>query len=117
MKKALWTFTLLALCLVVQASLADAAGIGTVTGIRGEATVRHETTPQTQALKFKDDVQWQDTFNTGADARLRLLILQKSVITMKEQSQLQLREEAVSPTQPKKKSVLNLLSGSIRAVV
>ena len=96
---------------------ATAAGVGVVTGIRGDATVRRDPTPQAQALKFKDDVEWQDTLNTGADSRLRLLILQKSVVTMKEQSRLQLREEAATPTQPKKKSVLNLLAGSIRAVV
>ena len=117
MKKDLCILSLTALCLLHQASPATAAGIGIVTGIRGEATVRRDPTPQAQALKFKDDVEWQDTLNTGADSRLRLLILQKSVITMKEQSQLQLREEAATPTQPKKKSVLNLLSGSIRAVV
>ena len=96
---------------------ARAAGIGLVTGIRGEATVRRDPAPQPQRLKFKDDLFWQDTLSTGADSRLRLLILQKSVITMKELSQLQLREELATPTQPKKKSVVNLVSGAVRVVV
>lgn len=93
------------------------AGIGVVTGVRGDATVRHETKPQPQAVKFKDEVFWLDTLNTGSQSGLRLLVLDKSVITLKEQSQLQLREESATPSQPKKKSVINLLSGAARAVV
>ena len=96
---------------------ARAAGIGLVAGIRGEATVLRGPAPQPQRLKFKDDLFWQDTLSTGVDSRLRLLILQKSVITMKELSQLQLREELATPTQPKKKSVVDLVSGAVRVVV
>jgi hypothetical protein len=96
---------------------ARGAGIGLVAGIRGDATVRHDRAAQAQQLKFKDDLFWQDTLSTGTDAQLRLLILQKSVITMKELTQLQLREELVSPNQPKKKSVVDLVSGAVRVAV
>jgi hypothetical protein len=96
---------------------ARGAGIGLVAGIRGDATVRHDRAAQSQQLKFKDDLFWQDTLSTGTDAQLRLLILQKSVITMKELTQLQLREELVSPNQPKKKSVVELVSGAVRVAV
>ena len=96
---------------------AQGAGIGVVAGLRGDATVGREQVAQAQRLKFKDDLFWQDTLNTGADAQLRLLILQKSVITMKELTQLQLREELVSPNQPKKKSVVDLVSGAVRVAV
>lgn len=95
----------------------QAEGVGIVTAVRGTATVSREPTPQPKSLSFKDDLFWQDTLNTGTDSRLRMLILKKSVITMKEQSRLQLREEAPTPTQPRGKSVVNLLAGSVRAVV
>ena len=98
-------------------SPAQGAGIGVVAGLRGDATVRREQIAQAQRLKFKDDLFWQDTLSTGTDAQLRLLILQKSVITMKELTQLQLREELVSPNQPKKKSVVELVSGAVRVAV
>ena len=98
-------------------SPARGAGIGVVAGLRGDATVRREQVAQAQRLKFKDDLFWQDTLSTGTDAQLRLLILQKSVITMKELTQLQLREELVSPNQPKKKSVVDLVSGAVRVAV
>ena len=98
-------------------SPAQGAGIGVVAGLRGDATVRREPVAQAQRLKFKDDLFWQDTLSTGTDAQLRLLILQKSVITMKELTQLQLREELVSPNQPKKKSVVELVSGAVRVAV
>jgi hypothetical protein len=110
-------FLLLALWTVCSVPAAHAAGIGLVTGIRGDATVRHERVNQPQPLKFKDDLFWQDTLSTGTDAQLRLFILQKSVITMKELTQLQLREDLVSPNQPKKKSVVDLVSGAVRVVV
>jgi hypothetical protein len=96
---------------------AQGAGIGVVAGLRGDATVRREQVAQAQRLKFKDDLFWQDTLSTGTDAQLRLLIMQKSVITMKELTQLQLREELVSPNQPKKKSVVELVSGAVRVAV
>lgn len=98
-------------------SPAQGAGIGVVAGLRGDATVRREQVAQAQRLKFKDDLFWQDTLSTGTDAQLRLLILQKSVITMKELTQLQLREELASPNQPKKKSVVELVSGAVRVAV
>jgi len=93
------------------------AGIGVVTGVRGDATVRHEAKPQPQGVKFKDEVFWLDTLNTGAQSGLRLLVLEKSVITLKEHSQMQLREETLPAAKPRKKSVINLLSGAARAVV
>lgn len=98
-------------------AFAQGAGIGVVAGLRGDATVRRQQVAQAQRLKFKDDLFWQDTLSTGADAQLRLLILQKSVITMKELTQLQLREELVSPNQAKKKSVVELVSGAVRVAV
>jgi FecR-like protein len=97
-------------------SLANAA-VGVVTTVRGEATVRHEARPQTQSVKFKDELFWLDTFNTGPQSGLRLLVLDKSVITLKELSQLQLREENATPGQPRKKNVVNLVSGAARTVV
>ena len=105
------------LCMLGVLPSAQGAGIGVVAGLRGDATVRHEQVAQAQRLKFKDDLFWQDTLSTGTDAQLRLLILQKSVITMKELTQLQLREELVSPNQPKKKSVVELVSGAVRVAV
>jgi hypothetical protein len=117
MHKILKALLLLSCCILIGAAEARAQGVGVVSGIRGEATVRHERAPQTQRLKFKDDVFWQDTLSTGADAQLRLLIMQKSVVTMKELTQLQLREDVVAANQTKKKSVVDLTSGAVRVVV
>src|SRR5689334_23196915 len=103
--------------ILILAPQAHAQGVGIVSGIRGDATVRHERAAQTQHLKFKDDVFWQDTLSTGADAQLRLLIQQKSVVTMKELTQLQLREDVIAANQAKKKSVVDLASGAVRVVV
>jgi hypothetical protein len=117
MKKSFLFLSLAGLAALSPWAIPVEAGIGVVTGVRGEATVRHEAKPQSQAVKFKDEVFWLDTLNTGAQSGLRLLVLDKSVITLKEHSQLQLREENATASQPRKKSVINLLSGAARAVV
>ena len=117
MKKFLITLAIVALSTFCLTVMANAAGIGVVAGIRGQATVRRDRAPQAQQLKFKDDLFWQDTLSTGQDAQLRLLIMQKSVVTMKELTQLQLREDLVSSNQAKKKSVVDLVSGTVRVVV
>jgi hypothetical protein len=117
MKRFLLVLSLAGLAALPRLPSMVEAGIGVVTGVRGEATLRRDPQPQPQAVKFKDDLFWLDTLNTGADSRLRLFILEKSVITMKEHSRLQLREEAASATQPKKKNIANLISGATRAVV
>lgn len=107
----------LSILILIGTAHAQTQGVGIVSGIRGDATVRHERAPQTQALKFKDSVFWLDTLSTGADAQLRLLIMQKSVVTMKELTQLQLREDVIAGDQTKKKSVVDLTSGAVRVVV
>ena len=117
MKMLMRVFLLTGLSIVYQAGPVHSAGIALVTGINGEATVKRDPTPQNPRLKFKDDLFWRDTLSTGTDSRLRILLLQKSVVTMRELSQLQLREELASPAQPKNKSVVNLISGATRVVV
>ena len=117
MKKWLSGLLVFGLWILSVAPAARAAGIGLVTGVQGEATVRRDRVAEAQRLKFKDDLFWLDTLSTGAAGRLRLLILQKSVITMKELSRLQLREEPAGPAQAKKKSVVELVSGAVRVVV
>jgi hypothetical protein len=117
MNKSFLFLSLAGLAALSQSAIPAHAGIGVVTGVRGEATVRHEAKPQPQTIKFKDEVFWLDTLNTGAQSGVRLLVLDKSVITLKEHSQLQLREENATASQPRKKSVINLLSGAARAVV
>lgn len=120
MRKSMWIAALwLSAFWVLSAAPAGAAapGIGLVAGVRGDANVRHERAAQAQKLKFKDDLFWQDTLSTGTDSQLRLLIQQKSVITMKELTQLQLREDQVGANQNRKKSVVDLVSGAVRVVV
>lgn len=113
MKKSLLAF----LPSIAMLASVSHAGIGIVTGVRGDATVRHEAKPDVQRVKMRDEVLWLDTLNTGAQSGMRMLILDQSVITLREHSQLQLREENVTPSQPKKKNVINLVSGAARAVV
>ena len=72
MPKILKALPFLSLFVLLAGQALAQQGVGIVSGIRGDATVRHERAPQTQRLKFKDDVFWQDTLSTGSDAQLRM---------------------------------------------
>ena len=91
-----------------------AKGAGVVTALTGEATVKHEAAPASQALKYRDDLFWRDVVDTQKDSFARILLQGRSTVTIRELSRIELKEEA-TPTG--KKSSIFLVSGKIRATV
>lgn len=91
-----------------------AKGVGVVTALKGQATVKHEVMPAPQPLQYRDDLFWRDVIDTQKDALARILLQGRSTITVRELSRLELKEEAF-PTG--KKSSIVLISGKIRATV
>ncbi|MDE2180363.1 MAG: FecR domain-containing protein [candidate division NC10 bacterium] len=91
-----------------------AKGVGVVTALKGQATVKHEAAPAPQPLQYRDDLFWRDVIDTQKDTLARILLQGRSSITVREMSHLELKEEA-TPTG--KKSSIFLISGKIRATV
>lgn len=91
-----------------------AKGVGVVTALKGQATVKHETAPAPQPLQYRDDLFWRDIVDTQKDAVARILLQGRSTITVRELSRLELKEEPI-PTGTKSSIVLT--SGKIRATV
>ena len=91
-----------------------AKGVGIVTALKGQATVKHDDAPASQPLQYRDDLFWRDVVDTQKDALARILLQGRSTITVRELSRLELKEETI-PTGTK--SSIVLISGKIRATV
>lgn len=106
----------IALALLIAPLAAVPAGaaedIGFVTAVSGAATLSRVAT--VQPLVFKDALRWRDVIQTGSQSSARLLLLGKASVTVREMSQLQLREESLPGSRT---HVVELAAGKVRAAV
>ena len=113
----------------VLASLAAPAeaftqkGVGLVTAIRGSVNVAHtadvaarERRPVQEPLRFREDVFFLDTIRTEREATAKLLLRARSTLTIRELSQVQLRE-GTAPAPGRTRSIVSLVSGALRALI
>ena len=56
---------------------------GTVTSVKGPATVARASLPQPNPVRFKDAVYRGDLISTGEDALVRLLLGGKALVTVR----------------------------------
>src|SRR6266850_3392908 len=82
----------LALGLAASAAAQGAKPAGVVTSLQGTANLQRvstaDSTPQVQALKFRDEVRVQDRITTGDQSLARILMGGKAVVTVREHSTL-----------------------------
>ena len=67
--------------------------VGVVTTLDGRATVARPALPSPLALKFKDDVFVRDLISTDEKSLVRVLLGGKAILTVRELSQVTIREE------------------------
>ena len=91
--------------------------IGVFTGVYGTVTVRHigEETPL--FVSVKDNVRFQDLIETHQDSRMRALLDDDTLLSLGEDSQLDISEHIYDPEAGKRSAVLRLVRGAIRALV
>lgn len=98
--------------LVAAQSSRGGKSVGIVTTISGEATVQRADRPaQTLPLKFKDELYFKDRISTKQNSVARVLMGGRSLVTVRELSELTVTEE------PGKASFLDLFSGKIALAV
>ncbi len=112
---------------VVESGVAHAytaKGVGVVTALRGGVGVTHappvaarEGRPPQEALKFKDDVFFQDVIDTQRDSIAKLLLRGRSTFTIRELSRVELREGVVPADPTRTRSIVSLLTGAFRAII
>lgn len=61
-------------------------------------TVSHAVSPVPRPLNFKDEVSYSDRISTAARSLARLLLGEKALVTVRELSELQLVDQAVTST-------------------
>ncbi len=98
-------------------------GVGMVTALRGTVNVAHtpavaarERRAPQEPLKFRDDVFFLDTIRTEREATAKLLLRARSTFTIRELSQVQLRE-GPAPAPGRTRSIVSMVSGALRALV
>lgn len=86
---------------------------GIATAVEGPVTVTHPFTP-TRLLKVDQGLNWRDVIETPKNATAQLILDQKTTVTIRELSRLELRKERL-PTGVR--YVVELLSGKVRMSV
>ncbi|MGH7205411.1 MAG: FecR family protein, partial [Nitrospiraceae bacterium] len=108
-------FSLAGTGVFAQAPLADA--IGQFTAIQGHVTVAHPNAAGTVRVKLDDDVLFHDIIETQRRSRTKALFEDDSLLTVGENSRIEITEHVYDPNQNLRSSVVNLVQGRLRALV
>ena len=114
--------SLVALTLVFGPSLAMAAegdkeGIGFYTAILGKAAVTHPGEPQVLPVKLQDEVLFKDVIQTEHESRTRALFQDDSMLTVGENSRVEIDEYIYNPEKNVRLAIVKLMQGQVRALV
>jgi len=114
--------SLVALTLVFGPSLAMAAegnkeGIGFYTAILGKAVVTHPGEPQVLPVKLQDEVLFKDVIQTEHESRTRALFQDDSMLTVGENSRVEIDEYIYNPEKNVRLAIVKLMQGQVRALV
>ena len=92
-------------------------GIGVVTAVQGEVTVDHPDPSGPVTVKLQDDVLFKDVIVTQKESRTKALLDNESLITVGENSRVEITEHLYDPKENKRSVVVKLLEGKLRALV
>jgi FecR protein len=109
--------TVLALSLAVSPVNASGPSIGVFTGIYGSVTVTAVGTAAPLPVQVADDVHFQDLIETQSASRMRALLDDDTLLSLAEDSQLEITEHLYDPEAGKRIAVLKLVRGAVRALV
>jgi phage-related protein len=114
--------SLVVLTLVFGPSLAMAAegnkeGIGFYTAVLGTATVTHLGEAQVLPVKLQDEVLFKDVIQTEHDSRTRALFQDDSMLTVGENSRVEIDEYIYNPEKNVRLAIVKLMQGQVRALV
>jgi hypothetical protein len=108
---------LLALLLYSTAALAQQPeSIGRVVALQGQATVRHRGGVQLESLGLHSPVYPEDTLQTAVDAKLRLVLVDGTELTLGAQGSLTLSRFVYAPQQQNHHVLLGIAQGAFHAV-
>lgn len=91
--------------------------IGNITAIQKEVSVIHPGQLDVEMVSLGGSVLFKDFYETKREAKLKLLFDDDSILTLGENTRLQITENIYNPEEDQRITVLNLVNGSVRALV
>jgi FecR protein len=92
-------------------------GIGFYTAVLGKATVTHLGEAQVLPVKLQDEVLFKDVIQTEHDSRTRALFQDDSMLTVGENSRVEIDEYIYNPEKNVRLAIVKLMQGQVRALV
>jgi hypothetical protein len=102
--------------LSVVAQEVIAGEVGVITFVQGAVTLAHSQRPSAPA-KFRDDVRFHDIIETQKESRTKALFIDDSVLTVGENSRIEITEFVFNPHDSMRSAIINLVGGKLRALV
>jgi hypothetical protein len=96
---------------------AASPSIGVFTGIYGWVSVTHAGAAASLPVSVKDNVLYLDLIETQPASRMRALLDDDTLLSLAEDSQLEITEHVYDPEAGKRIAILHLVRGAVRALV
>ncbi len=110
----------LSLCIVVAGAWAEQSAsraIGMFTIVQGQVTRAHPGATRPIPVAFLDEVLARDTIEAQQNSRTKALLNDDSILTVGEESRVEITEYLYDQSQNRRSVVVNLVKGKVRALV
>jgi len=91
--------------------------IGIYMAVIGKVTVAHVGQPAAVPVKLREDVYFKDVIETQASSRAKALFQDDSILTVGENSRVEVSEYIYDPANNQRSTILRLFQGKARALV
>ncbi len=95
----------------------DQDGIGFYTAVLGQASVTHPGEDRVLPVKLHDEVLFKDVIQTQHESRTKALFQDDSMLTVGENSRVEIDEYIFNPEKNVRRAVVKLMQGQVRALV
>ena len=92
-------------------------GIGIYTAVIGQVSVTHPGEGQALPIKLNDTVLFKDVIQTYTASRSRAFFQDDSMLTVGENSRVEINEYIYDPDQNVRRAIVKLMQGQVRALV
>ena len=107
----------LVLLLIASSQSALAEEIGSVTIVQNQASVLHKGVAQPVSVEKGAGVFFEDTYQTQQKSKVQILFKDNTTLNITEKSKIQITEYVYDPSKGVRRGVLQVLEGTVRAVV
>lgn len=91
--------------------------IGFYTAVMGQVSVTHPNEGQALSVKLNDTVLFKDVIQTYTESRSRAFFQDDSMLTVGENSRVEINEYIYDPDQNVRRAIVKLMHGQVRALV